>query len=126
MEQFLSMREYAASHHATPQAATRWKKRGLLIFDGTLVVVSASNARLKKYRSAQRTAQPPEEDEISTKLLNLLVAALVADVELEGVTFGIEGETLTVVDADALREDYKRLKNEMKAKKPDAVSPDEI
>jgi len=25
-----------------------------------------------------------------------------------------------------LREDYKRLKNEMKAKKPDAVSPDEI
>lgn len=48
----LSMAKYGAMHGVTKQAATKWKQRGWLVFQGDLVDVEASDRNLKQYRAA--------------------------------------------------------------------------
>jgi len=46
---------YAKRHGVSKMAVNKWQKRGLLVLDGRLVDVEASDKNLEKYRSAPRS-----------------------------------------------------------------------
>ncbi|HIC7208557.1 hypothetical protein [Burkholderia stabilis] len=48
----MNQSEFAALHNVSRKTVTKWKERGWLVFAGDEVDVEASNARLKRYRSA--------------------------------------------------------------------------
>lgn len=63
--ELMTQAAYATRVGVKKQALTRWKKRGWLVFEGDLVDVAASDAKVKKYRSAglhvvdSPVSQPP-------------------------------------------------------------------
>lgn len=50
--ELLKQAGFATLHNVSRKTVTKWKERGWLVFEGDLVDVEASNALLKKYRSA--------------------------------------------------------------------------
>jgi uncharacterized protein YjcR len=50
--ELLKQAGFATLHNVSRKTITKWKERGWLVFQGDLVDVDASNALIKKYRSA--------------------------------------------------------------------------
>ena len=123
MKELLSMAAFAKLHQVSRAAVTKWKKRHLLIFEGDKVDVAASNAMLKKYRSARRQeirstirdeTKRPAEDEIPGQLIDLLVAGLEADIDLTEVSITVEGVTMLIAEPGLLKKSYLALKRGVK------------
>ncbi len=106
----VSMRRFGEMHGVTAQAVTKWKKRGLLVFEGDKVNVEASNANLKRYRSAGLTGSQATKDDYPRQLVDLLIAGLEADIDLTGISMTVEDITMTIVEPGFIKESYLALK----------------
>ncbi|MGD0232522.1 MAG: hypothetical protein ABSC19_19585 [Syntrophorhabdales bacterium] len=73
--ELMTMTAFAALHSVSKPAVTRWKKRGLLVFEGDLVDVEASDANLQKYRSAPRSARQIEQPSVKREKLPVQMIA---------------------------------------------------
>ena len=95
----LSMAKFAALRNATKQAATDWKKKGLLVFevDGT-VNVEASNAKLDARADSYRGGLTKKAQEPTERTSPVAVSG---------------GKTLAHADAVAKKENFLALLREL-------------
>lgn len=136
----LSLTAYATYHGAKRQAATKWKKSGVLQFSGDLVDVEASdermrNAGLGRFKGAADAARPAPatrprnrgavDKEVAAAVDEVVIdlEAAIADDEIDDDLAGnfiaglLEGRFGTKVQAAALKENALALKHWLVAQK---------
>jgi len=94
----LSLSGFAKTHSASRQAAAKWRDRGVLVFDGDLVDVEASDANMRdaglgRFKEAAATEAP--QPVTSTRNRNQVapdVAAAVDEVVVDLEAAAAEGE----------------------------------
>lgn len=126
--QTVSLNAYAKQHGASPQAATKWKSKGYLVFVDGKVDVAASDAKMKDAGLGRFGAKAQQQKTPITAQakapVERVVEALVEDGIAEtasGLRSFIEGlvggATKTHADASAIKENALALKHALDALK---------
>jgi len=136
----LSLTAFAATHGASRQAATKWKKSGVLVLSGDLIDADKSDRKMRaaglgRFKDTARQAQPaPATATRNRRKVAPEVAAVVKDIvdDLEGAIDDdeideeiagdfiqglLEGRFGTKVQAAALKENALALKHWLVAQK---------
>jgi hypothetical protein len=136
----LSLTAFAATHGASRQAATKWKKTGALVFSGELVDAVASDKKMRaaglgRFKAEAKGAQPPPATattkrrrvapEVAAAVDEVVgdLEAAIADDEIDSEIAGdfiqglLEGRFGTKVQAAALKENALALKHWLVAQK---------
>ena len=136
----LSLTAFAATHHATRQAAAKWKKAGVLVFSGALIDAEASDlamrdAGLGRFKGEAAQAQPapatatrnrgPVTPEIAAAVDQVVTdfTAAAEDGEIDEEIAGgfieqlLAGQFRSKVQANAIKENALALRHLLSAQK---------
>ncbi len=105
--ELLSLTQFAVLHGVSKPAVTKWKKRGLIVFEGDQVNVEASNAELKKYRRDS----PVNSKVNQTKQLTVQPGETAADAA-DRVLLA-SGAEMDLEEARRVKENYLALLNQL-------------
>ena len=111
----MTVPEYGALHGVSKQAASKWKKRGWLVFEGTKVNVEESSANLKKYRSSRSTITDNQVDhslEAEKKVVATVLPGETTAQAAERIMLDVD-ITMDINEARRVKESYLALLNQL-------------